>query len=92
MELTKEQTFRIYLNNSKRLSFKNKYKFTTKHKWKCLSCGKTIYVSYRFKNGFSSIFCNDCFPLFVKRPTIAQVHYILKLKNEQLKIIENQLK
>lgn len=92
MELTKEQTLKIYLNHYKRLSYKNKYKFTTKHKWICLGCGKTIYVSYKFKNGFTSIFCSDCFPLFYKKPTIAQIHYILKLKNDQLKIIEKQLK
>ena len=92
MELTKEQTFRLYLNHSKELSYKNKYKFSTKYKWKCLSCMKTIYASYKFKNGFSSIFCSDCFPIFSKKPTIAQIHYILKLKNEQLKIIEKQIK
>ena len=90
MELTKQQTLEILLNNAKAESFKQKYKFTTKHKWYCLSCMKPLYISYK-QYSIISIFCDKCYPLFCKKPTIVQYQYMMRLKKEQLALIEGNI-
>lgn len=90
MELSKNQTFQILINDRKQESFKNKYKFNTKYKWWCLNCMSTLYISYK-QYGRNSIFCDDCLPKMQNKETIAQYQYMRVLKERQLKLIETQV-
>jgi hypothetical protein len=90
MELTKHQTYLILFNNLKRKSFKKRFKFTTKYKWNCIKCGIIIYVSYK-QYGRNSIFCENCYKSNPES-TVIQLQYMRKLKEEQLKLIESQIK
>ena len=90
MEFTKEQTLRIYINNRQRKSIQFKYRFTTKTKWWCLHCLKEIYVSYK-QYGVNSIFCKKCQINAKATPTIAQVQYVMRLKNIQIGIVDKLL-
>ncbi|MCK9417701.1 hypothetical protein M0Q97_13745 [Candidatus Dojkabacteria bacterium] len=90
MILTKEQTYQILFASAQRKGIAKRYKFTTKYKWKCLSCGCIIYISYK-QYGRNSIFCDDCLKTNPKE-SIVQLQYIRKLKEEQLKLIENSIK
>ena len=90
MILTEEQTYQILFSSIKKNSLSKRYKFTTKCKWRCISCGKEIFVSYK-QYGRNSIFCEDCFKTNPKE-SIVQLHYMRKLKEEQLKLIENSVK
>jgi hypothetical protein len=90
MELTKQQTLELFLNDSKLSAVKQKYKFTTKYKWYCLSCMKPLYISYK-QYSIISIFCDKCYPLFCKKPTIAQYQYMMRLKKNQLALIEGNI-
>ena len=90
MELTKEQSLQIIFNNNKIEALKHRYKFTTKTKWKCLSCLTPLYISYK-QYGTNSIFCDVCYPKFANKPTMAQYQYMRVLKEYQVKLIETQL-
>lgn len=90
MILTKAQTFGIYINNSKIDSFQERYKFSTKTEWKCLSCLKTIFISYK-QFGRNSIFCGPCYSLYAKSETIAQYMYMAKIKRTQMEMLESFL-
>ena len=91
MELTKEQTLKLFANQFKTEAFSKKYKFSTKYKWYCLSCGTVIYMSYK-QYSILNIFCDTCYPRFHKRPTIVQVQYMMKLKSLQLELVEKHIK
>lgn len=82
MILTKEQTYRLIINNQKANS--RRFKTSTKIRWKCLNCQKDIYVSEKAYS-VSTIFCNECKPLFFGKETIAQYQYLKILKDYQLK-------
>ena len=86
MDLTKEQTYNILINNITDLCIKHKYKFTTKTKWNCIKCGCVIYVSYK-QSDVNTIFCDDCRNTS-KEHTVAQAHYMRLLKEKQLSLIE----
>lgn len=89
MVLTEEQTLEILYQSRKLETFKQKYKQTTKFKWKCLKCLKPIYISYK-QYGRNSIFCEDC--LKTNPPiTIVQMQCIRVIKDKQLEIIEKLL-
>lgn len=89
MILTQEQTLEILWQARKLEAFKQKYKQTTKFKWKCLKCLKPIYISYK-QYGRNSIFCDDC--LKTNPPiTIVQMQCIRVIKDKQLAIIEKLL-
>ena len=90
MELTKEQTLQILYNKSKVDSIHNKYKYTTKYRWFCLSCLTTIYISYQ-QFGRNAIFCCDCYPKFAIKPTIVQYQYMRILKERQIKLLDSQI-
>ncbi len=90
MELTKKQSLEIIYNNSKQEALELKYKHTTKYKWWCLSCLKTLYISYK-QYSIISIFCPACFKKYKLRPTIAQYQYVMALKKRQLNLIESQV-
>lgn len=87
--LTKEQTLEVILSNKKQEAIQERFKYTSKTKWKCLNCGCTIFVSYK-QYSRNCIFCETCLPKFVNKPTIAQYHYMMRLKQSQLEIIESQ--
>ncbi len=87
MELNKEQTYLLLYKRNKRKFSNNPFKFVTKCKWKCLSCGTTIYVSYK-QYGANAIFCKTCFNSNPE-PTVVQLHYMRKLKEYQLQLIED---
>jgi hypothetical protein len=90
IDLTKNQTYSLLIDEIKNKSIKNKYIFTTKTKWYCLCCGLTIFVSYE-QYGRNSIFCPICYPKMANKETIAQYQYMKKLKEQQLKLIESQI-
>lgn len=90
MELNKQQSLEIIVNNVKQKAIKSKYKITTKYKWWCLACLKPIFVSYK-QYGRHVIFCNDCYPSFQRKETIAQYQYMRVLKERQIALIEGQL-
>lgn len=89
MLLTKEQTYKIFVDKSKLSSIANKFKFTNKCEWKCLACLSTIYISYK-QYGINAIFCDSCLPKFSTKPTIAQYQYMRVLKENQIKLIESK--
>lgn len=72
-------------------SNKYKYKYSTRHKWRCLGCGKDIYVKYDNLT-VRSIYCKDdeC-QSYANHENILQYQYLRKLKEEQFKIIETIL-
>jgi hypothetical protein len=88
MNLTKHQTFEIFTKENRVKSFKTRYEFTTKTKAECITCGNSIFITYR-KTTRGSIFCPECIFEYSKRPTLAQSMYIAKIKGEQLKNIES---
>jgi hypothetical protein len=90
MELNKNQTIQLTINHNKVESFKQRYKFTTKYKWWCLSCLSVLYVSYK-QYGINSIFCDECYPKMVRKETIVQYQYMRVLKDRQMKLIESQI-
>ena len=90
MILSKQQTYQILLENTKQEAIHLKYSFFTKYEWRCISCGKVIYVSYK-QYGLNSIFCSDCYKSGIP-PTIAQVQFMRNLKEGQLKLIDKFLK
>ena len=87
MILTKEQSLKIIYNNNKFTSIKNRYKFVAKTEAKCISCLKPIYVSFK-QFGRNSIFCKECWKRNQQSFTIDQFQYMRKIKEEQLKFIE----
>lgn len=88
MNLTKEQTFELLLNDKK--IRQSRYKVTTKFRWKCLKCLTPIYIRHT-NISLSSIFCDTCYPLVRSYPTIAQYHYLRKLKEAQLNALDREL-
>lgn len=87
MVLDKQQSLIILYNNNKFESIKNRYKYVAKTRAQCISCLKPIYVSFK-QFGRNSIFCKECWKHNQQSFTIAQFHYIKKIKEEQLKFIE----
>lgn len=87
MILTKEQSLIIMYNNNKFESIKNRFKYVAKTKAQCISCLKPIYVSFK-QFGRNSIFCKECWKRNQQSFTIAQFQYMRKIKEEQLKFIE----
>lgn len=90
MVLTKQQTLELFANQAKNDAFIKKYKFSTKSKWYCLSCGKVLFISYK-QSSIYSVFCEPCYGLFHRKPTIVQVQYMMKLKNLQLEFVEKYI-
>lgn len=91
MILSEVQTFEILYNSNKiyKAGF-NHISFTTKVKWKCLSCMTDIYVSYK-QFGRNAIFCPACYNLYVTKPTIVQYQYMRVLKEHQMHIVDKYL-
>lgn len=88
MILTKEQTFEHLVTKFK--SKQKRYKTTTKFRWKCLKCLKPIYIRHT-NISLASIFCDECLPLCRNKPTIAQYHYLRKMKEAQMQFIDKKI-
>lgn len=88
--LSKEDTYKIISESKRTKAINKKYKYTTKTRWKCLSCGCTIFVSYR-QYGRNAIFCEECWKTKSNNPTIVQFQYVKKLKDYQLRLMEKFL-
>lgn len=91
MELTKEQTYKHLYEVSKRNIFKSRFRVTTKFKWRCLRCMKIIYVRYNNCTLKNSIFCDNCKTKNTTNPNVIQYQYLRKLKEEQLKFVDNYI-
>ena len=87
MELTKDLSLKILYNSQKERAIREKYSFTTKYRWKCLHCLKTIYFSYK-QYGRNQIFCSECFKTGIKQ-TVVQYQYMRILKEKQTKLINS---
>ena len=85
MQLTKEQTFKVFLEGSKKVCLKHKYKYNTKSRAECLNCGQDIFIGYG-NVSLNSLFCERCASR--KKGTLAQVKYLAYIKSQQLKFIE----
>jgi hypothetical protein len=90
MVLSKQQTFEHFLVNVKIEALNYKFKFTSKTKWYCLACNDILYISYK-QAGLYSIFCPKCYNKYQHKPTMVQYQYLMRLKSEQLKLVESQL-
>jgi hypothetical protein len=88
MELTKEQTYSLIYNRNKTESIKNRFKYTTKYKWYCLSCLTPLYIGYTCY-GRNAIFCPICYSKFQNTETIIQYQNMRVLKENQLKIVSD---
>lgn len=88
--LTKEQSYSLMLLKSKRTS-KN-IKTTSKVRWKCLGCLKTIYISFK-ECSIKSIYCSDCLDndKTLGKGNVVEHQYLRKLKESQLNLYENFL-
>ncbi len=90
MNLSKEDSLKILIDDKKETSINARYKFSTKTEWRCLKCGTTTYISYN-QHGRYAAFCSRCYITFNKRPSLAQFYYMMKLKTIQLNLIESQI-
>lgn len=90
MELSNQQSQTILYNNVKRKCIKKRYRTSTKFKWKCLNCMKPLFISYNCY-GRNAIFCKECFSLYQNKKTVAQYHYMKKLKDQQVLFFENYM-
>lgn len=87
--LTKEQTFEAFYNifKSQAIKDRHRYKFHTKFQFLCLSCLRPTYISYN-NDGLYVVFCKQCANRYVDKPTIVQVQYLKRIKEEQLRLVE----
>lgn len=88
MILSKTDTYQLLYNSRKEKSIHIKYSYTTKYRWYCLHCLKTIYVSYK-QYGRNSIFCGPCFITTMAVETIVQYQYMRVLKEKQMELIQS---
>lgn len=90
MILTKRQSIQYFNNLNKSESVKFRYKYTSKTKANCISCMKTIYISYR-QFGRNGIFCEECWKSNQRSFTIAQYQYMRRIKEQQMRFIEGSV-
>lgn len=82
---TKEQAFEYFIQKLKqpKIYQYRHINYKPMSKERCLSCGKTIYVSYK-EFSRSKIFCDICHKSYINKPTIVQYNYMSFIKNKQL--------
>ncbi len=91
MEIGKEDSMRIFLEDRKAEAIKVRFSYTTKIQWWCLHCLKVIYVAYN-QTSTNAIFCSECGKKRdSKKLTMVQYQYMMRLKTLQVKLIEDQL-
>ena len=84
MNLTKDQSFELYLAQDVEFYVSNYVRYSSKTPAQCLACGKQILVSY-YQYGRNSIFCDDCRKSEYSKPTMAQAQYVRRIKEQQLR-------
>lgn len=87
--LNKKNTYSLLYQENKFESLKKRIRFRTMHKWWCLNCGSVIYVDYNVTTAVH-IFCDDvdCKISVKQSPSIIMQQYLLRLKQEQSKVID----
>ena len=89
-QLTKHQTFELFLRQDIQEYHNNYVVYRSKTPAKCLSCGKDILISYS-QWGRNSIFCDNCRKSEYAKPTMAQLQYMRRIKEQQLHDVISKL-
>jgi hypothetical protein len=94
--LNKQETYNLIFSKiDKKINITKKLKYRTLFNCNCLCCGKPIYVSYNQISPIN-IFCEEHKSEGRKQyltdaEQLIQVHYMRYIKEQQLKIIDNNL-
>lgn len=94
--LNKQETYNLIFSKiDKKINITKKLKYRTLFNCNCLFCGKPIYVSYNQISPIN-IFCEEHKSEGRKQyltdaEQLIQVHYMRYIKEQQLKIIDNNL-
>lgn len=96
INLNKQETYNLLFSQvDKKINISKKLKYRTLFNCNCLQCGKPIYVSFNQVNPIN-IFCDEHKyegrkQYLTDAEQLIQVHYMRYIKEQQLKIINNNL-